>query len=278
MPLRFAALGDSITRGIGDPVPARGWAAILAESLDGAQFRNFSASGAVTRTVALDQLQPALAWRPDLATILVGVNDTLRGSFNLNQISGWLDYTVGSLTTANAAVITCCLPDPGRMFGLPRSLARPLGRRVLAINSIVHALSKRHNVFHAHIADHPLAYDARMWSIDRLHPNERGHRLLATICFDVLRERGWPVLARPGAEPTAPEYSAAAQVLWMATKGTQWLVRRSTDLLPQLMALAVREWRHSKRGLSAQLDLEMAAEALAAVGLDPDYVASEPVT
>jgi len=31
-------------------------------------------------------------------------------------------------------------------------------------------------------------------------------------------------------------------VHWMATKGTAWLVRRSRDLVPALVGLAVREW------------------------------------
>jgi hypothetical protein len=29
----------------------------------------------------------------------------------------------------------------------------------------------------------------------------------------------------------------------MATKGTAWLLRRSTDLVPALAGLAVREWQ-----------------------------------
>jgi hypothetical protein len=33
-----------------------------------------------------------------------------------------------------------------------------------------------------------------------------------------------------------------AEVCWMATKGTMWLARRSRDLVPALLALAVREW------------------------------------
>jgi hypothetical protein len=33
-----------------------------------------------------------------------------------------------------------------------------------------------------------------------------------------------------------------AEVRWMATKGTMWLARRSRDLVPALVALAVREW------------------------------------
>jgi hypothetical protein len=33
-----------------------------------------------------------------------------------------------------------------------------------------------------------------------------------------------------------------AEVWWMATKGTTWLARRSRDLVPALLGLAIREW------------------------------------
>src|SRR5467141_2197098 len=33
-----------------------------------------------------------------------------------------------------------------------------------------------------------------------------------------------------------------AEAGWMATKGTAWLVRRSRDLVPALVGLALREW------------------------------------
>jgi hypothetical protein len=34
----------------------------------------------------------------------------------------------------------------------------------------------------------------------------------------------------------------------MATKGTSWVVKRSTDLVPALLALAVRDWFHYRQG------------------------------
>jgi hypothetical protein len=41
-----------------------------------------------------------------------------------------------------------------------------------------------------------------MWSVDRLHPSERGHRLLATSCFDlVAAQLGVLVERRPDSEP-----------------------------------------------------------------------------
>lgn len=38
-----------------------------------------------------------------------------------------------------------------------------------------------------------------------------------------------------------------AEVAWLATKGTAWVLRRSTDLVPGLLYLAVRELGHTRR-------------------------------
>jgi hypothetical protein len=78
--------------------------------------------------------------------------------------------------------------------------------------------------------------------VDRLHPNERGHRLIACQFHDLLAESGFPVGPGPDPEPSTPSPSRLAEIAWMATKGTAWLLRRSTDLVPALVGLAVREW------------------------------------
>jgi hypothetical protein len=46
----------------------------------------------------------------------------------------------------------------------------------------------------------------------------------------------------PDPEPSSPPPTRLAEVGWMATKGTAWLVRRSRDLVPALVGLALREW------------------------------------
>ena len=42
----------------------------------------------------------------------------------------------------------------------------------------------------------------------------------------------------------------------MATKGTGWMVRRSRDLLPGLLHLALAEWWHGLRGPAGGLDTD----------------------
>jgi lysophospholipase L1-like esterase len=264
------ALGDSTTAGFGDPHPDgggwRGWAALLGGGLGpDVSFHNLAVSGACAVDVARSQLPAALALRPELASVLVGVNDTLRGDFDVVSIGAALDQTVGSLRATGAVVLTGCLPDPGRMFRLPGALARPLGRRVAALNALAHRVAARHGTVHLHIPEQPGVYDPRVWSIDRLHPGERGHRLLARAYFDLLAAGGFPVGSKPAAEPTSPPPSAWAQAGWLLTKGTQWLYARSTDLVPFLLRMAVAEWWYRLRGTAHRLDAHVQRELAAAL-------------
>lgn len=242
----FVALGDSITMGIGDPLSGapsgwRGWAALLAAALPGMTLHNFAVSGALTRDVERGQLPRALELRPEIAAVIVGVNDTLRQDFDPVAVAAALAHTVGALRASGALVMTMRLPDAGRMFGLPGILARPLARRMAAVNAVVEELAERFATVHFDAAAHPATYDRRMWSVDRLHPSERGHRFIATEFFDRLAERRFPVGERPGTEPTSPAPTRRAQLGWLATKGTRWVVDRSTDLIPGLLLLAARE-------------------------------------
>jgi lysophospholipase L1-like esterase len=269
--VRFVALGDSVTAGLGDARPDgtwRGWAALLAEGLapDGrVEFHNLAEPGALSHTLVDRQLPAALRLlgrdgRPALAAGVIGVNDTLRASFDLTRIGRAMDHMVSELDAAGALVLTARLPDPGRMLRLPASLARPLARRVRAVNAIADAVAARHATVHLDLADHPGTYDRRMWSVDRLHPSERGHRFVARGFADLLTARGVAVHP-PSSEPGNPPPSRAASARWMATKGTRWVLERSTDLVPALVGLAAAEWWHGVRGLAHDLDQHLGREA-----------------
>ncbi|MBT2396127.1 SGNH/GDSL hydrolase family protein [Streptomyces sp. ISL-100] len=276
--MRFAALGDSLTEGVGDPIAGgwRGWAALLADGLTAgdqpAEFQNYAASGALARDVAEHQAPRALAFAPDIASVVVGVNDTLRRTFDIHDLTVQLDAVCAALTAGGAVLLTACLPDPGTMLGLPAPLARPLARRQRAVNAVVHALSARYGAVHLHVAEATWVADRALWSADRLHPGERGHRLIAGRFHTLLAAEGLATGAPPADEPQQPPPTRAAALLWLLTAGTGWLARRSTDLLPQLLGLAAAEVRHAARGTSARLDLRASqalSAALAAVSPPP---------
>ncbi|MFD7407579.1 SGNH/GDSL hydrolase family protein [Streptomyces sp. NPDC059866] len=273
-PVRYVALGDSLTEGVGDPVGNgwRGWAALLARGLcePPAAFTNLAVSGAQTRDVLEAQLPAALALRPDVASVLVGVNDTLRRTFDIHHVAERLDKVYAAFARQGTALLTACLPDPGSMLGLPGVLGHPLARRQRAVNTVVHALSERYGALHVHAAEGDWVDDREMWSSDRLHPGERGHRQLAVRFHGLLVDAGIASGTAPAPEPEFPPPTKSASLLWLATAGTAWVVRRCNDLLPQLLRLAVDEMRHRARGTSGQLDVRAAqavSMALASLSL-----------
>ncbi|MFD6920913.1 SGNH/GDSL hydrolase family protein [Streptomyces sp. NPDC059944] len=279
-PLRFVALGDSLTEGVGDPVGDRwrGWAALLARGLapvDAAvEFTNLALSGAQSRDVLERQTPEALALRPDVVSVVIGVNDTLRCTFDIHSVAERLDTVYAAFRARDTLVMTACLPDPGSMLGLPGALARPLARRQRAVNTVVHALSERHGALHLHAAEEEWLTDRAMWSADRLHPGERGHRQLALRFHALLAARGIATGVAPAAEPEFAAPTRSASLWWLATAGTGWVARRCTDLLPQLLTLAASEVRHRARGTSSRLDLS-AAHAVSAA-LATLWVADQP--
>jgi lysophospholipase L1-like esterase len=271
--ITFAALGDSITLGVGDPVRRerrdgeagggrawRGWAALLAESLPGAELHNLAGNGACAAHVEHKQLPRALELRPQLASVVFGVNDTLRAGFDPDRIAAAAGHTVGALRAAGAEVLTMRLPDPGRMLGLPGALARPLARRAAQINAVMDVVAERFGTLHFDAANDVHVYDKQMWAVDRLHPSERGHRHIARRFHHGLAVAGLPVGEAPDAEPGNPPPSRLAMAGWMATKGTAWVLRRSTDLVPVLLMMAAREVLHGPPGETAGPAREQAAE------------------
>ncbi|TWV33562.1 SGNH/GDSL hydrolase family protein, partial [Streptomyces misionensis] len=271
-PVRFVALGDSLTEGVGDPAGdgRRGWAALLAPSLGPAtEFTNLAACGAQTRDVLERQAPAALALRPDLVSVVVGVNDTLRRTFDIHAVAARLDRVYAACAAQGATLLTACLPDPGAMLGLPSALARPLARRQRAVNAVVHALSERYDAVHLHAADHAWIADRTLWSADRLHPGERGHRQLAVRFHALLAEAGLASGRPPSAEPEFPAPTRTVRLRRLATAGTAWVARRCRDLLPQLLVLAAGELRHRARGTTARLDLEAATAVSMALAALP---------
>ncbi|WP_181727206.1 SGNH/GDSL hydrolase family protein [Streptomyces sp. PT12] len=257
----LVALGDSLTEGLGDPLPRapggagprwRGFVPLLAEGLPlpGGAVRtvNLARSGARSADVAGAQLAAALAHRPQVASVIVGGNDTLRSPFDIARTARDLDRAIGALAAEGAVVLTACLPDPGRTLRLPRAVTAPLARRMRALNDVVHHLSWRYDAVHAHLADHPCVADKAAWSVDRLHPSELGHRLLAREFHGGLAARGLAAGRPPSPLADQPPPRAAASAWWLATRGTRWVAARSTDLLPGLARLAVVETRHRVAG------------------------------
>jgi len=252
--LRFAALGDSATVGLGDPVPGgwRGWSRLLAEAL-GTRFDvsycNLAVVGATSGDVLHGQLGDAVAHRPDLASLVVGINDTMRAGWEPDRLRAELMTCAEALTGVGATLLTARFHDHGAVFGLPGVLRRPLHARIQVVNEVYDEVHARFGGHRVDLAARPDVFERGFWAVDRLHPSELGHRALARAYADLLIAAGVdftpPALDASGGEPLGWRQDVA----WMVREGAPWVGRRARDLGPWAVRMAWEETRPRRAAL-----------------------------
>jgi lysophospholipase L1-like esterase len=231
--LRYVALGDSQTEGVGDGNDTqglRGWADRLAEQIarnsPSVQYANLAVRGRLAGQVRSEQLAPALALEPDLATVLAGVNDLLRPRFDADEVAGHLEAMFAALTGQGARVATLTFPDVARIT----PLARPVAHRIPALNERIRTAARRHGVVVAEVAHHPVVTDPRIWSPDRLHASPLGHARIAAAVADALGLPGsddaWTRPLPTALDAFSGVRAVGVELRWAGSFLGPWLVRR----------------------------------------------------
>lgn len=258
--IRYAALGDSTTVGIGDPVPGadgrqlnrqrgewRGWARLLAEALQTSydvSFCNVAISGATAAIVREEQLAEAIAHRPQLASLIVGVNDTMRSCWDADRVRDDLLTIASQLAGSGATLMTVRFHDHGAMIGLPKWFARPMGLRIDHVNAVYDEIDQRWGGIRLDLAQQPALRQRACWSIDRFHPSELGHRSLARAFGEQLVAHGYDFVPTSTTPCGGLPPSWKRDVGWMVAEGAPWMGRRAKDLGPWA---ARRAWEGVKR-------------------------------
>ena len=229
----YVALGDSFTEGVGDPDPSRpngvrGWADRVAEVLgdadDGFGYANLAIRGRKLRQVVDEQVEPALALRPDLVSLYAGGNDILRPAVDIDAMMTPYADAVAGLRGAGCQVLLFTGFDLGQAPVLGR-----LRGRVAVYNEIVREIADTHDagiVDFWRMREHR---DWRLWDVDRIHMSVLGHRHMAVAVLDVL---GVPHDVRLDPLAHRPALTRAEQrradLVWARTHATPWVQRRLT--------------------------------------------------
>lgn len=180
--LKYVALGDSTTEGLEDPDGRggyRGWADRLAQHLEAAHgpvgYANLAVRGLCAGEVRATQLQPALELRPDVASVVAGVNDFLRPRFDVAAVAKDVRVMVEALRRTGARVITFTMPDMTPV----NPLAALLRHRVLALNERLRQTCVETGALLLDLERSDVTRDPRLWADDRLHPSSLGHERIA---------------------------------------------------------------------------------------------------
>lgn len=229
-PIRYVAIGDSFTEGVGDEQPdgsVRGWADLVAQGLADAtgrpiEYANLAIRGRLLGPIIDEQLEPALALGPSLVSFNGGGNDMLRPGTDLPWILERTGSALRRILETDAAPLllaganpTAGLPSGGRVRAKGDELTREAG-------ALAGQLGVR---FCDNWSDRVLAR-REYWSPDRLHLAPVGHHRVAS---NVLRALGyaapadWVIDADPRPAPTRRE-----QLRYTREHVLPWIQRRLT--------------------------------------------------
>lgn len=212
--VRYAAIGDSFTEGVGDDLPdgsVRGWADLVAEQMarrDRVEYVNLAIRGRLLAPVAGEQLDAALALRPTVLTFNGGGNDVMRPHVDLEQLRDLTERVIARCQDHGVRPVLLSGANPSRHL--------PLGSRIdqrgRALTELVGELAASYRVpFVDNFSDTELSR-AGYWSPDRLHLGPAGHRrvaarVLTTLGYDV--PAGWmEPLAEPDRAPSLAQNAA----------------------------------------------------------------------
>ncbi|GAA4453258.1 SGNH/GDSL hydrolase family protein [Phytohabitans houttuyneae] len=230
------AVGDSFTEGMDDPYPQkgvyRGWADLVATRLAaevGPDFRyaNLAIRGRLFPGVVSEQVPAALAMRPDLISFAAGGNDMLRRNFDLGSLIERFFKVVEELRGSGADVILFRFSDawvtrlPGARITLPRGTL---------LNQAVEQAAKSTGAKLVNLNEDPAFHHPLMWSVDRLHLSELGHRRVAGHVLNALGvgcDEEW-LLVPPRPEPSPWLAARAADLRWAGRYFAPWVKRRIT--------------------------------------------------
>ncbi|WP_344653840.1 SGNH/GDSL hydrolase family protein [Cryptosporangium japonicum] len=227
--MRYVAIGDSFTEGVGDPRPdggVRGWADRVAEGLaarldEPVEYANLAIRGRLLRPIVTDQLDAALSLDPlpDLLTLNGGGNDMLRPGVRIGDLLALTDRAARRCADAGVRLVLLSGADPTAQLPLGRFVRR----RGAALTAGSVTIAARYGLTFVNGFGDDEIRAPRYWSADRLHLNSAGHARIAGLVLHALGHGPVP----PPAPPEPPSVrTAATTAQYYREHVVPWVSRR----------------------------------------------------
>lgn len=188
--IRFAALGDSFTEGVGDELSdgyVRGWADLFAEGVarsttQQVDYANFAIRGKLLAPIIAEQLEPAIALGPTLVSFAGGGNDMLRPNVDVATLVKQTERTLHAFLDIGA--------EPFMLTTGNFSQWMPMGDRIQERGdefvAAASALADKLGIPYVNNWIDPELTKRQYWAEDRLHLGPIGHRRVAANALTAL--------------------------------------------------------------------------------------------
>lgn len=188
--IRYAALGDSLTAGVGASKIENSFPYLLSEKIAGknqVKLFDLGQPGATSADLLQQQIIPLTSFTPDLITLCIGTNDIHQGitadtfKTNYNQILDEL------LKYKQAKIILINIPYLGS-----DSLVRPPWRsyydsHIKKYNQVITKIANDHQLTLVNLYDKTKVYfknnQSQVYSADLYHPNDAGYAYWTDIIY-----------------------------------------------------------------------------------------------
>ncbi|WP_433273678.1 SGNH/GDSL hydrolase family protein [Actinosynnema sp. CS-041913] len=190
--MRYVAIGDSFTEGVGDELPdgtTRGWADLVAEGLaaglgEPVRYANLAIRGRLLAPIVTEQLDAALSLSPlpTLITLNGGGNDMMRTGVDTTRLVELTEHAVRRCAAAGVRLVLLSGANPADR--LP--FGRTIHRRGEALTRAITVLAARHDLLLVDMFNDTEIRKPGYWSPDRLHLGPAGHRRVASHVLSAL--------------------------------------------------------------------------------------------
>jgi lysophospholipase L1-like esterase len=140
--------------------------------------------------VLSNQIEPALAARPTLITLGIGIND-VGHQMNIETFARNYEMIIARLKQANAPIVITNIPDVSLAPVVPPAARDDARRRILRFNERINEIASRNGLLvvdafkttHEIIQSHP-----EFFSDDGFHPSDAGYEYWAEAMWPTVKK------------------------------------------------------------------------------------------
>lgn len=175
--IKYLALGDSLTAGVGVSDYKNSFPYLIAKKLNNAELINLARSGDTSSDVLIYQIPKVLLQKPDLITLLIGTND-IHNLVTLEKFESNLTQTVQALKHTNAKIYLLSVPYLGSNKTILPPYNLILNLRTKQFNDEIKKVSADFGVNYIDL--YSLKKPADFYSADQFHPAAAGYSIWAS--------------------------------------------------------------------------------------------------
>ena len=191
--IKYVALGDSLTYGMGTENQTESFPYLLAQKLSGnittVEVVNLGVPGETSAGLLRDQVMEAAKQNPQMITLLIGVND-IHNRVAKDVYQKNLSAIVRILTEKTSAKIYLInLPDLGTNTLILPPYNLYFDARTKEFNEIISNVAKEYRLPMIDIYQSKTVFkhDKLYYSADQFHPSTKGYELWANLIYDQLQ-------------------------------------------------------------------------------------------